>query len=121
MPKILQENQVVYVEPNAIAGEDDFLAMGGRGAMKAPANEDYCIIVDLDVEVKGRTYSSSLNTGQDTIRMEYTSNNNGEKVKFMQGSKIYLDKDKKKYITSLTTNYTNTHLKDIVEPVKCLA
>lgn len=119
MPKILQENQVVYVEPNAIAGEDDFLAMGGSGVMKAPANEDYCIVVDLDVEVKGRTYSSSLNTGQDTIRMEYTSSNNGEKVKFMQGSKIYLDKDKKKYITSLTTNYTNTHLKDIENGGTC--
>ena len=119
MPKILQENQVVYVEPNAIAGEDDFSAMGG-GAMKAPSYEDYCIIVDLDVEVKGRTFSSSLNTGKDILRMEYTSSeNNGERVKFMQGSKIYLDKEKKKYITSLTTDYTNTHLRDIENGGTC--
>lgn len=119
MPKILQDSQVVYVEPNAIAGEDDFSAMG-YGSKKAPSNEDFCIIVDLDVEVKGRTYSSSLTTGDNIRRMEYTSSNvSGEKVKFMSGTKIYLDKDKTKYVTSLTTNYTDTHLRDIEKGGTC--
>lgn len=119
MPKILQDSQVVYVEPNAVAGEDDFFAMGD-GNMKAPANEDYCIIVDLDVEVKGRTFSSTMNSGKDTIRMEYQSSNvTGEKVRFMEGTKIYLDKEKTKYITSLTTNYTDTHLNDIKNGGTC--
>jgi hypothetical protein len=119
MPKILQDSQVIYVEPNAVAGEDDFFAMGD-GAMKAPANEDYCIIVDLDVEVKGRTFSSTMNNGKDTIRMEYTSSvSGGQKIKFMEGSKIYLDKEQTKYITSLTTNYTDIHLKDIENGGTC--
>ena len=119
MPKILQDSQVVYVEPNAVAGEDDFFAMGD-GSMKAPANEDYCIIVDLDVEIKGRTFSSTMNSGKDTIRMEYQSSNvSGEKIKFMEGTKIYLNKDKTKYVTSLTTNYTDIHLKDVENGGTC--
>ena len=112
MSKILQENKVLYIEPNAIDDTTKYTTAVGS-VTKAPSLEDYCIVVDLEVEIKGRTYNSSKNGNSKNLTMEWQSRNSGQTVRFMEGSKIYTDSSKSSYVNSLTTNYTDIFLKDV--------
>ena len=112
MSKILQENKVLYIEPNAIDDTTKYTTSAGS-VTKAPSLEDYCIVVDLEVEIKGRTYNSSKNGNSKNLTMEWQSRNSGQTVRFMEGSKIYTDSSKSSYVNSLTTNYTDIFLKDV--------
>lgn len=112
MSKILQENKVLYIEPNAIDDTTKYTTAAGS-VTKAPSLEDYCIVVDLEVEIKGRTYNSSKNGNSKNLTMEWQSRNSGQTVRFMEGSKIYTDSSKSSYVNSLTTNYTDIFLKDV--------
>lgn len=112
MSKILQENKVLYIEPNAIDDTTKYTTAAGS-VTKAPSLEDYCVVVDLEVEIKGRTYNSSKNGNSKNLTMEWQSRNSGNSVRFMEGSKIYTDSSKSSYVNSLTTNYTDIFLKDV--------
>lgn len=112
MSKILQENKVLYIEPNAIDDTTKYTTAAGS-VTKAPSLEDYCVVVDLEVEIKGRTYNSSKNGNSKNLTMEWQSRNSGQTVRFMEGSKIYTDSSKSSYVNSLTTNYTDIFLKDV--------
>lgn len=112
MSRLKETQQVIYVEPNIMDETTSYQAGGGLQVNKTPDLEDMCIAVDLEVELKGRTYSST-NSNSDTIKMTWQSSHNGEKVGFMRGSKVYVDKAKTKYFNNLTTNYTDIFLTDI--------
>lgn len=112
MSKILQENKVLYIEPNAIDDTTTYTTSVGS-VTKTPSLEDYCVVVDLEVEVKGRTYNSSKNGNSQNLTMEWQSTNSGQTVRFMEGSKIYTDSSKSNYVNSLTTSYTDIFLKDV--------
>lgn len=114
MANILQENKVIYIEPNAIDGMT--LPNGstdGSYVYKTPNEEDMCTVVDLEVELKGRTYNGSTDGNSENIQMEWQSSTTGQTINFMKGSKIYTDSSKTSYINSLTTSYTDIYLKDI--------
>ena len=112
MSLLKETQQVIYVEPNIMDETTSYQAGGGLQVNKTPDLEDMCIAVDLEVELKGRTYSST-DSNSDTIRMTWQSSHNGEKVGFMKGSKVYVDKAKTKYFNTLTTNYTDIFLTDV--------
>jgi hypothetical protein len=114
MANILQENKVIYIEPNAIDGmtlPND--STDGSYVYKTPNEEDMCTVVDLEVELKGRTYNGSTDGNSENIQMEWQSSTTGQTINFMKGSKIYTDSSKTSYINSLTTSYTDIYLKDI--------
>lgn len=116
MSKILQENKVLFVEPNAmddITSYSSDITIDNTTVYKTPNDEDLCIVVDLEVEVKGRTYNGSSSSSSDSLTMEWQSSTNGQSINFMGGSKIYTDSSKSSYINSLTTNYTDIFLDDI--------
>lgn len=110
------EPQVVYIEPNAeeelgtaYASDDDSVT-----TMKIASPEDFCVVVDLEVEVKGRTYYFTKTSSNGNIKkVEAVENANGQTISFMEGTRIYTNKEKTEYITSLTTNYTDCTLEDI--------
>ena len=72
MSSIIQENQVVYVEPNAIDDVTSYETAKGK-VNKSVDLEDLCISVDLDVEVKGRTYAKSTDASNSNIEMSWQS------------------------------------------------
>lgn len=107
---INQGRPVLYVEPNWINGFDD--GNGGMVPMIIPP-EDYCMYVDLKVEVYSRGMAAT--SGAKTMVVEWVSTNDEDAVRFMSGSRIYTDPSNEKFFNSLTTNYTNTYLGDIIE------
>jgi hypothetical protein len=114
MANIIQNNQVIYVEPNAM---DDITtykdSVSGRSVRKSVSSEDLCISVELEVEVKGRT-SYGTDDGNSAIKLTWQSTTTGQSVNFMSGSKIHFDNGNGGWINSLTTNYTeNTTINDI--------
>ena len=107
---INQGRPVLYVEPNWINSIDD--GNGGMVPMIIPP-EDYCMYVDLKVEVYSRGMAAT--SGAKTMVVEWVSTSDEDAVRFMSGSRIYTDPSKEKFFNSLTTNYTNTYLGDIIE------
>lgn len=111
MSNIIKNGKVVYVEPN-IANDFTSYNSDNKGTVyKSVDLEDMCIIVDLEVEVKGRTYRSSYNGNQNNIELKWKSDASGERVSFMEGTKIPTSDGG--FVKSLTTNYTDCHLFDI--------
>lgn len=112
---VTSNDKVVYVEPNLV---DDFTAYNSVNAgevYKSVSNENMCIIVGLEVEIKSR--SSVLGQGDENniIQLNWQSGANGEKASFTEGTKIYTTPERKEYIKALTTNYTDPNLFGIHE------
>lgn len=118
MSSIIQENQVVYVEPNAIDDVTSYETAKGK-VNKSVDLEDLCISVDLDVEVKGRTYAKSTDASNSNIEMSWQSSKDGEVVRFMGGTKIPTGINKEGFVNSLTTNYTDCYLYDVLSEGTC--
>lgn len=100
-------NNVLYVEPNYT---HSFEANGTHGLETyemIPDLEDYSIFVNLEVEILGRT----INATNNTLVLSYTSYGNKETINLMQGSKVPIGDGN--YINSLTTNYTDLHLREM--------
>lgn len=118
MSSITQENQVVYVEPNAMDDVTSYSTGSGK-VNKSVDLEDLCISVDLDVEVKGKTYSKSSNGSNSNIKLSWQSSKDGEVVRFMSGTKIPTGIKKDGHVNSLTTNYTDCYLYDVISEGTC--
>ena len=124
---------VNYVEPNLFIGQssklgefDQFNWALDDGYERAPRLEDYCIVVNIDVEVSSREQETV--EGKDKhkfLRMTWRTqpnDNNQEKntdepsrstVNFMGGTKVMCGD--KRYMTYLTTNYADMYVEDLVD------
>ena len=106
-------NNVVYVEPNYINSMEEYGVNGLNTFEFAPALEDYCLYVNLEVEVKGRNVQTSKSSNDKTYVLSFVSSTNGKTaINFMQGSKIPIGENGAS-LNSLTTNYTDIYLSDI--------
>lgn len=111
MANIIKQGQVVYVEPNMESDYTSYNTSNGAVA-KSVDLENLSISVDLEVEVKGRTYMSAQNGNQKNMTLSWQSSAEGESLSFFRGTKIPVGKNGET-INSLTTNYTDCHLVDI--------
>ena len=113
MSKKIVTDKVVYVEPNMIEDYTSYSSTNHGQVYKSVDLEDMCVVVGLDVEVKGRTY----NGGNDVMRMVWSSSVDGNnKISFLKGTKL---KTTTGYVDVLTTNFTDTYLSDIEEDGTC--
>ena len=124
---------VNYVEPNLFVGQssklgefDQFNWALDDGYERAPRLEDYCIVVNIDVEVSSREQETV--EGKDKhkfLRMTWRTqpnDNNQEKdadkpsrstVNFMGGTKVMCGDNR--YMNYLTTNYADMYVEDLVD------
>lgn len=106
---------VLYVEPNYI-GSDRAEGFGVENSdiitYQMPL-EDYCIYVDLRVEIYGRGMGTSTNPNRKTYVLQWRSNEDKSEVSFLSGSEIHLEGDSETSVNYLTTNYTDTYLYDL--------
>ena len=100
-------NNVLYVEPNYLNSTNMIGSNGMETYEVTPDIEDYSIFVNLEVELVGRT----INALNKTLVLSYTSYGDKETINLMQGSKIPIGGGNT--INSLTTNYTNIHIRDM--------
>lgn len=103
---------ISYVEPNYT---NSYVRINTNGVeelhdMQIPL-EDYCIVCDLEVEVPGREYNASQDSGKHTIKVHWTSSpDKGEEVTLLQGTRFGKPGSSVNY---LTTSYTDIFLDDI--------
>ena len=104
-------SKVLYVEPNYNTNAEEKI----NTPYYVHDMEDYCIYVDLEVEIFDRNIEG-LN-GSHTLLFSWKTNKDGnETASFLSGSKIrYGGKDGDKGFQVLTTNFLNTHYDDVVE------
>lgn len=117
---IKNSGNVIYIDPNRIDDFNEYDSFNMGSVAKSINNEDLCIVVGLDVEIKGRSRVSS-NSGNDDniVTLQWDSSSNGNKVSFMEGTKIYTNAERTEYIKALTTDYTKTSLFDIESEGTC--
>lgn len=115
--KIDVNKPVLYVEPNYVGSErSDGLEVGNFGVIPCiMPMEDYCIYVDLRVEVYGRGMGTATNPNRKTYIMQWRSNEDKNEVSFLSGTEIHLEGNSGASVNYLTTNYTNTYLGEINE------
>ena len=118
MALIKQDEQVIYVEPNAMDDITLYNTQNGK-VYKSTELENLCISVDLEVEVKGRTFATSKNAASSNVQMSWQSSANGQTVRFMKGTKIPTGQNKDGFVNSLTTNYTDCFLYDVESEGTC--
>ena len=107
MASISQElNNIIYVEPNFNYSSEEYDTNGLNTYQFIPPTEDYCIYVNLEVEIKKRKINVS-NESNEKIVLSWDSTPERSKVKFMQGTEM---PGGTRYFT---TDYTDTFLKDI--------
>ena len=117
---------VNYVEPNLTSvvneggsdnpivswkSEDDFFE-------RAPRLEDYCIMLNLEVEVCSRNNISKNSTiTKDVLIMSYRTDQGSKKssVNFMGGTKVLCDNEEGMTIPYLTTNYADMYVGDLID------
>ena len=107
------ENNIIYVEPNYVNSTEQYDTRGLNTYEFAPPLEDYSIFVNLEVEVKGRNVQSSKSSTNKKLILSFITSTDGTSaVNFMQGTKIPIGENGAT-INSLTTNYTDIHLRDL--------
>ena len=101
--------RVYYVEPNALNYdvEEDGIT-DNHEFIKNP--EDYCIAVDLQVEVVGRTKSGRGSKGSNTYIMSWDASKleSGNSISFLSGTKL----NKNSSSSYLTTSFTDLTYED---------
>lgn len=104
--------KVHYIEPNYT---NSLLGNDGNPIEFVNDYEDYCIAVDLQVEIKGRTIGGKTNGASTVMILSWENKQNGGSVSFLQGSRIHFNKDDqtKGYVNSLTTDYADMYYDDI--------
>ena len=112
-------HRIRYIEPNYTS--DSRLMQGPRGLhtyeFENPL-EDYCIFVNLKVEVRGRAIRTDYTTNSKTYTMNYYSQQGKEAVSFLQGTNYPTAKQNVygKDVPSLTTDYLDhLYLNDLVK------
>jgi hypothetical protein len=112
---------VTYIEPNADA-IDTYKATTTGPTYRyqtSPDLSDYCIAVDLEVEVKARNATGTINLDSQVQQLSWQSSTDKDaNVHFLRGTRIYTDEKKSTWVNSLTTNYTDTYYDDIKETSK---
>jgi len=114
MPKFVTD-KVIYVEPNMTEDYSSYNSANNGQVYKSIDLEDMCVVIGLEVEVKGRTQD----TGEDkTLRLVWQSGVNGDShISFLQGTKVKTANHGE--VNLLTTSFTETYLKDIEENGTC--
>ena len=111
-------HRVRYVEPTY---SNSIPMQGPRGLHSYEFEnplEDYCIFVNLKVEVKGRSIRTDYTTNSKTYTMNYYSQQGKESVSFFQGTNYPTAKQNVygKDVPSLTTDYLDhIYLNDLVK------
>ena len=118
-------SSVRYVEPNHIFSGLTAAADDGERYDRAPDLEDYCISLDIIVEISSRaTIQRDMPKENRVIVMTYTDNKNGKgTVRFMSGTKVggYTKTNTGEYTPKLdspnvlTTYYADMHITDLVD------
>ena len=117
-------SSVNYVEPNITSVGMEFSGKTFQSWKvdddyeRAPRLEDYCIAVNLEVEVCSRNNISQGETiSSDVLIMSYKTNaSNGQSVvNFMGGTKVKTGNDSFKPIPYLTTNYADMYVGDLID------
>ena len=122
---------VVYVEPNISVGFGNKFTNGYDDASwrvndeyeRAPRLEDYCIAMDIEVEVSSRDSQGSIKDGNKDVLIFQWNGKDKESVKFMSGTRIGGYKingtDKSDRIPSgplnLTTYYADMYVGDLID------
>src|SRR5574344_397611 len=109
-------NGVTYVEPNIDSLGTYDISSGSRTYryQKSPDLSDFCIAVDLEVEVKGRTFNGKSNSNSQVYKLSWQNSEGGDgHINFFNGSRVYIDNSKSQWVNTLTTNYTNTFYDDL--------
>lgn len=109
-------NGVTYVEPNIDSVGTYDISSGSRKYryQKSPDLSDFCIAVDLEVEVKGRTFNGKSNSNSQVYKLSWQNSEGGDgHINFFNGSRVYIDNSKSQWVNTLTTNYTNTFYDDL--------
>lgn len=112
MPK--HHSSVAYVEPNDVNTFNKGVIAGDGFYDRAPNLEDYCIALDIEVELSSREDAVRENTKENTvIMMSYRSKGNGEedRVSFMSGSKMQVAGSP----NMLTSKYADMFVTDLVD------
>lgn len=107
-------SSVAYVEPNDVNTFGEGVIAGDGFYDRAPDLEDYCIALDIEVELSSREDAVRENTKENTvIMMSYRSKGNGEedRVSFMSGSKIQVAGTP----NMLTSKYADMFVTDLVD------
>lgn len=98
----MANSNILYYEPNWTQA---LMTDGGEQIVEvAPPLEDYCIVVDLEVEVPSRPIEGQVKSDSSTILLRYASKKGGKgSVSFMEGKKdgneSYLSTDAMEYGT----------------------
>ena len=82
---------VTYVEPNSMTQDWQPKDVSGNSTdnfERAPRLEDYCIAMNIEVEVSSRDSQGSIKDGDKEVLVLQWSNGQSEKVSFMSGTKI---------------------------------
>lgn len=110
--KIIDEQQVYYVEPNYNMKMAE--KFGDDAVDYMFDSEDYCVSIDLEIEVFARQHNDKVTSGNNVYIFSYTTKDGGNSTaSFMGGKKMKYGKNNKTF-NILTTDYVNTFYTDIV-------
>lgn len=113
-------SSVNYVEPNLSAASNEGIVSWKvqDDYERAPRLEDYCITVNLEVEVCSRNnISANKKITSDVLILSYKTNLSGSTstINFMGGTKIVCNDSKNTVIPYLTTNYADMYVGDLID------
>lgn len=106
---------VNYVEPNDV---NAFQSEDGKTYSLIQPLEDYCIAMNIEVEVHSRETTASNEAGSQVIILSWESNKDGAShVNFMSGTRILKDgpSDNGQNPPYLTTDPTDMYLDDLID------
>lgn len=120
---------VNYVEPNLFVGRTDDTSSRGQiswalddGYERAPRLEDYCIAVNIEVELSNRAVqTTSASDAKKVLLLQWRSDRTGDgqeissTVNFMGGTKVATHDKGNHYMNYLTTNYADMYVEDLVD------
>ena len=111
-------SSVNYVEPNYISNDDKGMPWKvDDGFERAPRLEDYCITLNIEVEICGRSnISQSRKTSSEVLVLSYSTKQDGSEstVNFLGGTKVSTGKGNYQTVPYLTTNYADMYVGDLI-------
>lgn len=109
-------NMVHFIEPNytnSIINTDE----NNKSTVTEFTNdyEDYCIAVDLEVEIKNRTIGASRDENNKVLVLSWSGKGDGKNISFLQGTRINFSgsDESKGGVNYLTTDYADMYYDDI--------
>ena len=113
-------SSVNYIEPNYISNDANGMPWKVKDDYeRAPRLEDYCIALNLEVEICGReNISQGSKTSSEVLILSYhTKQGDGSAstVSFLGGTKVSTGKGNYATVPYLTTNYADMYVGDLVD------